>query len=258
MKHVGTIGWVVIKELYRRKDFYVLFVLTALLTIGMGSMNFFKEETIVRYLKEVCLLLIWISSLIIAITTAARQIPMELENRTLYPLLAKPITRSELMVGKFWGCWMAVGIALLVFYGFFILLSGSREHTWPLLNYFQAAVFHWVFLGIVIALSLLGSLVFAAPSSNSTIVFVVVGGLLLLGGHLLTLSQKTAEPGQTILTALYYLLPHLEFFDVRSLIIHDYPLIPWGPWFIGTLYGLAYGGLFLTAACWRFRRKALN
>ena len=72
MKIVFAIAGVVIKELYRRKDFYVLFVMTALITMILGSVRFFNDDHIVRYLKDACLLLIWISSLVIAITTAAR------------------------------------------------------------------------------------------------------------------------------------------------------------------------------------------
>ena len=45
---------VVIKELYRRKDFYVLFVMTALITLVLGSVRLFSTMTeIVRYLKEI-------------------------------------------------------------------------------------------------------------------------------------------------------------------------------------------------------------
>ncbi len=60
----------------------------------------FNEDRIVRYLKEACLLLIWLSSLVIAITTTARQIPAERESRTIYPLLAKPVGRGEFIAGQ--------------------------------------------------------------------------------------------------------------------------------------------------------------
>src|SRR6478672_5622238 len=70
-----AVAGLVIKELFRRKDFYALFILTALITLILGSVNFFNEAHVVRYLKELCLFLIWVSSLVIAITTAARQIP---------------------------------------------------------------------------------------------------------------------------------------------------------------------------------------
>ena len=73
MNTVFALASVVIKELYRRKDFYVLFVMTALITLVMGSVTFFNDPKIARYLKEICLLLIWISALVIAIGTTARQ-----------------------------------------------------------------------------------------------------------------------------------------------------------------------------------------
>ena len=82
-----AIAGVVWKEMYRRKDFYVLFILTALLTVLTGAATFFNDAKIVGVLKEVCLNLIWVSSLIIALTAAARQIPAERESRTIFPLL---------------------------------------------------------------------------------------------------------------------------------------------------------------------------
>src|SRR5438270_8481345 len=137
MNTILALAGVVIKELYRRKDFYVLFVLTAVITLLLGSVNFFNDAKIVRYLKEIVLLLIWVSALLIAITTTARQIPAERENRTIFPLLAKPVTRGQFIVGKFAGCWLASGLALVMFYLFFGLSSGSREHPWPVERYFQ-------------------------------------------------------------------------------------------------------------------------
>ena len=65
-----AIAGVVIREAYRRKDFYVLFVLTAVLTLALGSANFFNDHNIVRYLKEICLLFVWIAMLVIAPPTS--------------------------------------------------------------------------------------------------------------------------------------------------------------------------------------------
>src|SRR6266446_10099670 len=204
MKNIRAVAGIVIKELYRRKDFYVLFILTVLICLVMAAVHIFNDAKIVRYLKELCLVLVWISSLVIAITTTARQIPGERENRTLFPLLAKPLTRTQLVLGKFLGCWLACGLALLCFYLFFGLLAGSREHHWGVLNYFQAAALHWVMLGVVIALTLFGSLIFAAPSSNSTICFVTVAGILLVGRHLNKVALGMPEPRRSIMYVLYY------------------------------------------------------
>jgi Cu-processing system permease protein len=258
MNNIFAVAGIVIKELYRRKDFYVLFILTVLICIVMASVSIFKDTQIVRYLKEICLLLVWISSLVIAITTTARQIPAERENRTLFPLLAKPLTRTQLLLGKFLGCWLACGLALLCFYLFFGLLAASREHHWPLVNYFQAALLHWIMIGVVVSLALLGSLVFSSSSANATICFVVVAGILLLGRHLNKVALQLPEPRQSILSCLYYVIPHLELFDVRDLIIHDWPPIAWTVCGLAILYGAAYTAVFLVAACLVFRRKALN
>lgn len=258
MNNISAVASVVIKELYRRKDFYVLFILTVLICLVMGSVNFFNDDKIVRYLKEICLLFIWICSLVIAITTAARQIPAERENRTLFPLLAKPLSRAELLLGKFLGCWLSCGLALLCFYLFFGALAASREHHWPFLNYLQAATLHWLMLGVVIALTLLGSLVFTAPSSNATICFVIATGILLLGRHLNKVALHLPEPRRSILYSVYYAIPHLELFDVRDLIIHNWPPIGWSVCCVAAIYALAYATVFLIAACLVFRRKAIN
>ena len=258
LKNVFAIAGVVIKEMYRRKDFYVLFVLTALITLLMGSVTFFNQENIVRYLKEICLVLIWGASLVITITTAARQIPAEREQRTLFPLLAKPVTRNQLVIGKFLGCWLASGISLVLFYLFFGAVAGAKEHEWPVLNYFQAAVLHWFMLGIVCALTMLGSVVFDAPSSTNTIMLIVSVGILLIGRHLNKVALKLEEPGQTIVYAIYFALPHLELFDVRDLIVHNWALIRWDIWAAGLAYAAVYSAIFLALACLAFRRKAIN
>ena len=258
MNKIFALAGVVIKELYRRKDFYVLFILTVLVTVVMWSARFFNDVSIARALKEICLLLIWISTLVIAITTTARQIPAERESRTIFPLLAKPITRWQVIVGKFFGCWFASGLALIVFYVFFVTVAATREHSLPLIQYIQALWLHWQMLGIVIALTLLGSVVFSAPPENVTITLIVTLGILFVGEHLHKVALRMAEPSATILSAVYFAIPHLEFYDTQNLIIHDWPPIQW--LYVGgaTLYAVAYAGLFLLATCIVFRRKALN
>jgi ABC-type transport system involved in multi-copper enzyme maturation permease subunit len=259
MNNIFAVAGIVIKELYRRKEFYVLFILTIVICLVMASVNIFNDNQIIRYLKELCLLLIWVSSLVIAITTTARQIPAEREQRTLLPLLAKPLSRTQLIFGKFLGCWIACGLVLVCFYAFFGALAASREHTWPLLNYFQAALLHWIMLGVVIALTLLGSLVFAAPSSNSTICFVIVVGIMCVGRYLDVVALSLPEPRRSIVFSLYYAIPHLEIpFEMRNLIVHDWPLIGWNFVGLDALYLLAYTAVFLVAACLVFRRKAVN
>jgi ABC-type transport system involved in multi-copper enzyme maturation permease subunit len=168
------------------------------------------------------------------------------------------LTRAQLILGKFLGCWLACGLTLLCFYVFFGALAASREHQWPLVDYFQAATLHWFMLGIVVAMTLLGSLVFAAPSSNSTICFVIIGGILFVARHLDQVALTLAEPVRSVVYAIYFAVPHLELFDVRDLVIHNWPPIPWLYFSLALLYALGYLAVFLVGACLVFRRKAVN
>lgn len=258
MNTIWALAGVVIKELYRRKDFYVLFVLTALITIAAGSVQFFHDDHIVRYIKDLCLLLIWISALLITIATAARQIPAERESRTIFPLLAKPVTRAQVILGKFAGCWLASGLALVVFYFFFAVVTGSREQSWPVLSYLQAMTLQWVMLGVVTAMTLLGSVVFTAASSTVTILFIIVAGILFLGRHLNTIALHHAEPLRSLIYTIYFLIPHLELFDVRERLVNDWGLVSWPVCGLAVLYAAAYTALFLLLTWLGFRRKSLN
>ena len=258
MNKIFALAGVVIKELYRRKDFYVLFVLTALLTLVAYMVNFFHDEKIVRIVKDACLLLIWISALVIAIVTAARQIPAEREARTIFPLLAKPVSRGQVIVGKFLGCWLATAVALVVFYVFFAIITGSREHIWPLANYFQALWMQMMMLAIVIAMVLLGSIYFAAPSSTTTIIFVIVVGILGLGSHLNNIALSQPQPMQSIISVIYFAIPHLEWYDLRDFVVYDQPLAPWVAVFEATVYAAVWTWIFLLLAWLGFRRKSLT
>jgi ABC-type transport system involved in multi-copper enzyme maturation permease subunit len=257
MNKVFAIASVVIKELIRRKDFYVLFVLSALITLLMASISLFMEDNAIRGIEEICLLLIWISGLVIALGTAARQIPAERENKTIFPLLAKPVTRGQVVLGKFLGCWLACGGALLIFYVCFWIMSASREHEWRTMNFFLCLWMQWIFLGVVIAVTLWGSIVFAAPSSNATIILVFVVGILLLGSDLGRMAAQLHGPMSSIVYAIYFAMPHLEFFDVREMLIQHHDL-EWQYCAGATVYGLAYAGVFLLATWVVFRRKALQ
>lgn len=253
-----ALSGVAIREMYRRKDFYVVLILTVILTLALGSMNFFNEPGITGYVKEICLLLIWVFLLVIAITSSARQIPSEIESATIFPLLAKPVTRSEVLLGKALGCWLATGIALGVFYAIFAILTASREHTLPISLLIQTVLAHWTMLAIVIAMAFLGSVIFAAPSSNTTICLAVVIGIMILGKHLHKIALGLAEPSRTIVEIIYFAIPHIEIFDMRDLLIHNYPPAPWDKFAILLVYGFFYTFIFLILGCLAFNRKRLR
>ena len=250
MNVIQAIAIVVLKEIVRRKDFYVLFVITALITLVMGSVSIFNDQSISGYLKELALLLIWVCSLVIAIATTARQLYAEKENRTIFPLLAKPVSRAQLLLGKFFGCWMACGLALFVFYLFLGLVAASREHTLDVGAYLIAMLLHWGALAIVVGMALLGSIIFAAPSSNGTICFIVAFGILVLERHLNTVALHTGGFWGHVIYGIYFITPRLDWaFDVREFLVFREPM-PGLP---------VVGAAMLLLGAWLlFRRRALN
>jgi len=259
MNIIFALAGVVLKEMYRRKDFYVLFVLTALLTLVAGSATFFDDDRISGYLKEICLLLIWVATLVVSLTSAARQIPAERESRTIFPLLAKPVTRLHVVLGKFLGCWLVAGLMVVIFYVFFGVVVGAREHTWPVMQYVQAAWLHWMALSVVIGMAILGSVVLSAPPVNITITLVVVAGILTLGQHLHKVALRMTDTAQLLATAIYFLLPHIEWaFSYRDLLLFNQPLVAWGVVAQATVYWAAYTAALLVAAWMAFRRKTLT
>jgi ABC-type transport system involved in multi-copper enzyme maturation permease subunit len=259
MNTIQAITIVVLKEMIRRKDFYVLFILTALITLVMGSVNIFNDPSIAGYLKELALLLVWGASLVMAITTTARQLHAEKENRTIFPLLAKPVSRAQLLMGKFFGCWLACGLALFVFYLFLGIVAASREHSLDVGSYLVAFLLHWGALAVVVAMALLGSIVFAAPSSNGTICFIVAAAILVLARHLNTVALNTGGVVGKLTYGIYYLLPRLDWaFSVREFLIFRDPMPSAGVWMQALLFYGGYTALLMLAAWMLFRRRALT
>jgi membrane protease YdiL (CAAX protease family) len=107
-------------------------------------------------------------------------------------------------------------------------------------------------------MAMLGSVGLSTPAANITFVFVITLGILAMGGFLHQIAQRMNEPAASILTAIYFIIPHLELFNLSTLITHDWPIAPWIDVLVATLYGFAYMAFFLVAACMVFRRKALN
>ena len=162
------------------------------------------------------------------------------------------------MVGKFLGCWLACGAALVTFYAILIVISSAREHTLPVADYLQAFWMQWMFLAIVVAMVLWGSVVFAAPSSNATICITVVVGILVLGSHLNRVATDQPDPMRSIIYGIYFVIPHLEWFNLKDYVIYSKGIVGWGYIALASLYALTYTGLFLLGAWISFRGKALS
>jgi len=86
----------------------------------------------------------------------------------------------------------------------------------------------------------------------------VVIGIMFAGRHLDQVAVTLSEPVRILVNALYYCLPHLEFYDVRDLVIHNWPPVAFQYVGLALLYAVFYMAVFLIGACLVFRRKPVN
>ncbi|NQT84794.1 ABC transporter permease [bacterium] len=104
-------------ESLRRKDFYVLLIFVGLFVGSIFIVRIIGVENpqTARFLMSFGLLLSYALAAILTVTTAARQLPNEIEKRTLQPLLAKPVSRSEIILGKTLAVSVIACASLIVF-----------------------------------------------------------------------------------------------------------------------------------------------
>jgi len=116
-------------ELTRLKVFYVLLVFALLLigsSIFMAQFSFQQEFQI---LKDVSLGAMSIFTSLLAIVAAARLIPQDIEDRTIYTILAKPVPRLEYLLGKIAGVLLLLAISTLVMSTVFLAVLYAREQS---------------------------------------------------------------------------------------------------------------------------------
>jgi len=116
-------------DLTRQKVFYFVLIF-ALLLIGssvfMARLTFQQEFQI---LKDVSLGAMSIFTSLLAIVATARLIPQDIEDRTVYTILAKPVPRIEYLLGKLAGVLLLLAIGTLVMGAVFFVVLYLREQS---------------------------------------------------------------------------------------------------------------------------------
>ena len=133
LARINAITTNALTELTRLKVFYVLLVFALVLigsSIFMAQFSFQQEFQI---LKDVSLGAIAIFTSLLAIVATARLLPQDMEDRTVYTILAKPVPRFEYVLGKIAGVLLLLAISTLVMAAAFVLVLYMREQ----------AVAHW-------------------------------------------------------------------------------------------------------------------
>ena len=256
MKPVWAIAKLVIKEIFRKKDFYVALILIGAILLFAQRMQFYNTKNISRYLAEIGFALIYLFSIILCGALAARQYPSEIQNRTGTLLLSKPISRAQFVAGKYLGALLAGLAAFTAFFAVFILILNwkAEELAWPV-----AAQTFYLF---ALNLSLFSAMVCAfsyslTASANLTISLILYYLISLYGASLRETAATMAVPARIACQLLYYAFPHFEFFDLRQRLIHGWEGV--APSLLGFLsaYAAVYVLFFLVVAYFSLRRRSL-
>lgn len=245
------------KEAVRNKILYslIFFALTMMavslvldqVTIGQRS----------KIIKDFGLASINLFGVLIAIMVGINLVYKEIEKRTIYPILAKPVRRSEFLIGKYLGIVLTLGVEVILMSFFLFLLmlvygTSTDSQTFDL-GMLWAIFLIFLELMLVAAVAILFSS-FSTPflSGMFTLAIYVIGHLTddlkRLGGLSGNLSLES-------LTAfIYYLLPNLENFNIKGEVVYQIP-IETGRILLAILYGLLYISILIFLSSILFQRR---
>jgi Cu-processing system permease protein len=190
---------------------------------------------------------------IITIFLGASIIHKEIERRTLYFIFSKPVSRLQLILGKFFGLFAAVTMTILImaFVYFEVIFYGGGGFDTPAL---LAIFFQILETGLLVALLVFFSTI--TTPLTSTIITV----MMLFGGHSMSSVLRTAKeiggPLYRFVQVVYYALPNLEKFDVRSAAAHQISISGTSV-LITIAYAACYTALVLLFANFFLKRKEL-
>lgn len=257
IRRVITMAHIVWLELLRKKDLYVLLILLGALLGTLVSLDIFGLGGVVRYIKDVGFLMAWVFAWILAVNTSTRQLPAEETRGTVYPLLAKPISRLEVIAGKWLGSWTVTCAATLLFYELVFFIVMAKGGTTDFATVAQGYALHCGALAIIAAAGFLLSARLNRDAA-ATLTYVLTGSAFLIVPRVPVLIAHTRGFPATALMVLYNLMPHFELFDLRKRIVHDFGTAATATALLVLAYGLLWTGVLLAAAWLAYRRKRFS
>jgi ABC-type transport system involved in multi-copper enzyme maturation permease subunit len=241
-----------VREAVRNKVLYAL-LFFAVLMIGSGSLvsslSYVERE---RILQDVGLAAIRFFGVAIAIFIGIQLVHREVDRRTVYTILSKPISRGQFLVGKFAGLtltiWLQTACMALAFAA--ISLAAGAPIAWQHLAFLLLLAGE---LALVVAIATLFSS-FTTP----ILAAFFTGGLWMVGQltrDLRSIGANSDVPSLRFMTeALFRALPDLRSFDLASEAAHLLP-VSTSDVLLPLLYGLGYTTLILMAAVAIFERR---
>ena len=284
-RRIAAITGNTLTELTRLKVFYVL-LLFALVLIGnsifMAQFTFQQEFQV---LKDIGLGAMSLFTSLLAIVATARLLPQDIEDRTVYTILAKPVTRFEYLAGKLAGVLLLLAISLLVMGALFFLVLSIREQAVlrettqqmsaappdqlaDALRAVRTSAFNPnLFSGIAVIYfkgCLLASLtLFVSTFATSTIFTIVVMVFVYFIGHLQGIAREywlqtnsASWITKIFLAFVALLFPDLQTFNLVDDVVAG-TAIPLALFAKTATLGIFYTGFYLLLAWSVFYRKEL-
>lgn len=269
MSRIILIAQNTFREAIRDKVFHsVVFLALGLLlfSIVLGDWSVFDRAGVI---KSFALSISSLSALLLSVFVGIQLLQKEMQRRTLFALLSKPVRRSEFIVGKWAGLMLILAIHLLLMMGAVevILWVIDGGPGWEMM---QGALMIWLEMGILSAAAILFSTFSSATLGSLFTIGLYIAGHLVaeLEGHVAftkemgsfgnmpTIVQFFADKGIGLLNLFF---PDLDRFNITPLIlhgnaagVHTAPLLEVGQAF---LYSGCWAALFLgIAALWFSKR----
>jgi hypothetical protein len=232
-------------ELTRLKIFYVLLIFALLLIGSSVIMARFSFQQEFQILKDVALGAMSIFTSLLAIVATARLIPQDIEDRTIYTILAKPVPRFEYLIGKLAGVLLLIAISILLMSVMLLAVLYVREQAVlhetarqmagapgeqinDALHAIRASVLNIDILPgiglIYIKACLLASLTLFVSTFASTNIFtIVVMVFVYLIGHLQPIAREywLLQNGAGWITRVFLALVALIFPDLQAFNLVD-------------------------------------
>lgn len=252
MQSVLVVAGNTFRETVRDKILYNL-VFFALLLIGasvlLGTLTIGEQSKIVN---DIGLAAINLVGVIIAIFVGIGLVTKEIERRTIYTILARPLTRTQFIIGKY------LGLTFIVVANIALMFAMFLATVWLSGNVIYGSLFQAVALILVETLLVTAIAMFFSTFSSSTLSATMTIGLYVIG-HLTSDLKSIAEKShsqviEAVMTGLYYVCPNLELLNIKGQ-AGSGVLMEMGYQVTATAYGLLYASLLLTGACLIFRQR---
>jgi Cu-processing system permease protein len=242
------------KEATRSKVFYILLAFAICLLGFSSALGFMAIGSIRRVILDVGLATVSYFSAMTAIFVGIGLIYREIEGKTIYNILSKPVARSTFLVGRYLGLMAVLLVNLSAMTGALSLVLLAFGGFTP--RIFTAAGYIYLELLIITAVALFFSSV-ASPvlSAICTVAFYVIGHTSSALTEILA-PQITVEWLRRAVIGLYHVLPDLNLLNIDDLVVHDIPEAA-GFTVRAVLYTVLMVTILLTAAAISLRRRDL-